>query len=135
MVLDRVRRLKCQRGRVTLWLVLALTAAGCGTPADRMTPIADPGPRDYRLGPGDQVRLITFGGEQLTGEFRVNASGDVALPLIGNVPAGGLTSRDLEAAVAGALKRSRLYNDPSVSAEVIAYRPFFILGEVAKPGW
>jgi polysaccharide export outer membrane protein len=117
-----------------LCLSLLPALAACGTPADRLPPIADAGSTDYLLGPGDQVRIITFGGEQLTGEFRVNPSGEIALPLLGNVRAAGLTSKQLEASVAAALKRSQLYKEPSVSVEVIAYRPIFILGEVAKPG-
>jgi polysaccharide export outer membrane protein len=117
-----------------LCLSLLPALAACGTPADRLPPIADAASTDYLLGPGDQVRIITFGGEQLTGEFRVNPSGEIALPLLGNVRAAGLTSKQLEASVAAALKRSQLYKDPSVSVEVIAYRPIFILGEVAKPG-
>ncbi len=121
--------------RVTMvCLLLPLALAACGTPADDLSPIPGPASADYLLGPGDQVRIITFGGEQLTGEFRVSASGEIALPLLGNVRAAGLTSRQLETAVVDALKRSQLYKDPSVSVEVIAYRPIFILGEVAKPG-
>ena len=88
----------------------------------------------YSLGPGDQVRIITFGEENLTGEFRVNDSGNIALPLIGAVHAAGLTSAELETAVAGALRRGNLVHQPSVAVEVIAYRPIYVLGEVNKPG-
>ena len=86
------------------------------------------------LGPGDQIRIITFGEQQLTGEFRVDAAGEIALPLVGGVHAAGLTPKQLEGSVAQALTRSKLYRNPSVSVEVIAYRPIFILGEVARPG-
>ena len=48
-------------------------------------PVPDPVSGDYRLGPGDQVRIIVFGDEQLTGEFRVDASGEIGLPLVGSV--------------------------------------------------
>ena len=65
-------------------------------------------PPSYTLGPGDQVRIITFGEENLTGEFRVNDSGNIALPLVGAVHAAGLTSGELEAAVAAALRRGNL---------------------------
>jgi polysaccharide export outer membrane protein len=88
----------------------------------------------YSLGPGDQVRIITFGEENLTGEFRVNDSGNIALPLLGAVHAAGLTSAGLESAVAAALKRGNLVRNPSVAVEVIAYRPVYVLGEVNKPG-
>ena len=102
----------------------------------RQRPAAAAGHRDrvYSLGPGDQVRIITFGEENLTGEFRVNDSGNIALPLIGAVHAAGLTSGELEAAVAAALRRGNLVHHPSVAVEVIAYRPIYVLGEVNKPG-
>ncbi|MDR3529694.1 MAG: polysaccharide export protein [Rhodopila sp.] len=91
-------------------------------------------PSAYRLGPGDMVRLITFGEKQLTGEFRVNDSGAIALPLLGSVPASGLTPDGLAARISDALVRGNLYRAPSVSVEVTAYRPIFVLGEVSKPG-
>ena len=80
------------------------------------------------------MRIITFGEENLTGEFRVNDSGNIALPLIGAVHAAGLTSGGLETAVASALKRGNLVHHPSVAVEIIAYRPIYVLGEVNKPG-
>jgi polysaccharide export outer membrane protein len=73
----------------------------------------------------DQVRIITFGEENPTGEFRVNDSGNIALPLIGAVHAAGLTSGELEAAVAATLRRGNLVHHPSVAVEVIAYRPIY----------
>jgi polysaccharide export outer membrane protein len=89
---------------------------------------------DYRLAAGDQVRIITFSDEQLTGDFRVNDSGNIALPLLGPVKAEGLTTNQLERKVVQALQQKNLYRDPSVAVEIIAYRPVFVLGEVAKPG-
>ena len=117
-----------------LVLVLCASLAGCGSPAGDLPPLPARASGGYVLGPADQVRIITFGEEQLTGEFRVNDSGDIALPLVGNVRAAGLSPAQLEAAVATALRKANLFKDPSVSVEVIAYRPIFILGEVARPG-
>lgn len=88
----------------------------------------------YRLGPGDVVRLITVGDDTLTGEFRVSDSGTIALPLLGTVTASGLTPDGLAVRVRDALIKGNLYNAPSVSVEVTAYRPIFVLGEVSKPG-
>ncbi len=118
------------------WLrVLALVViAGCGGPGNDLPPLPTSGATSYTLGPGDQVRIITFGEENLTGEFRVNDSGNIALPLVGAVHAAGLTSGGLEAAVADALRRGNLVRHPSVAVEVIAYRPIYVLGEVNKPG-
>jgi polysaccharide export outer membrane protein len=107
---------------------------GCSNPAAGLPPISDPVFGEYRLGPGDQVRIITAGDDQLTREFEVDASGDVALPMLGNVHATGLTAREFGTAVKNQLIHSNLYKSPSVSVEVTRYRPVFILGEVSRPG-
>ncbi len=88
----------------------------------------------YRLGPGDAVRMIVVGEDTLNGEFRVSDSGSIALPMLGFIPASGLTPDGLADTVRAALVRANLHNAPSVSVEVTAYRPIFVLGEVAKPG-
>lgn len=87
----------------------------------------------YRLGPGDKVRVTVFGDDQLSGEFQVDANGAIAMPLIGDVDAGGRTTSELATAVTEKLSKDYLKN-PKVSVEVIDYRPFFILGEVRNPG-
>ena len=88
---------------------------------------------DYRLGASDKVRVTVFGEEALTGEFIVAANGKVSLPLIGETQAAGLTISEFQAEVAKALAEGFL-NEPRVSAEVLNYRPFYILGEVNQPG-
>ncbi len=120
--------------RSRLFAMILLAIAGCGGPGSKLPPLPATDPIAYSLGPGDQVRIITFGEETLTGEFRVNDSGSIALPLVGAVHAAGLTSAELETAVGAALRRGKLVRDPSVAVEVIAYRPIYVLGEVNKPG-
>lgn len=91
------------------------------------------GSREYRLGPGDLLRIVVFGHEDLSGEFEVKGSGHVSLPLIREVKAQGLTLRQFEQAVTDALKPDFLIN-PRVSVDVLNYRPFYIIGEVKRPG-
>ena len=111
---------------------LVVLLAGCAPGRDLPPlPAAD---ATYRLGPGDAVRLIVFGEDQLSGEFHVNDSGRIALPLVGAVPAAGLTPAGLQTAVVAALRNASLLREPSVAAEVTTYRPIFVLGEVNKPG-
>jgi polysaccharide biosynthesis/export protein len=117
-----------------LFVLVLLVLIGCGGPGSDLPLLPGTGTASYNLGPGDQVRIITFGEENLTGEFRVNDSGNIALPLVGAVRAAGLTSAGLEAAVATVLRRGNLVRHPSVAVEVIAYRPIYVLGEVNKPG-
>ena len=90
-----------------LILLAQLTVAACGGPGSDLPALPVTGHASYSLGPGDQVRIITFGEEMLTGEFRVNDSGNIALPLVGAVHAAGLTSAGLEAAVAAVLRQLR----------------------------
>lgn len=88
---------------------------------------------EYRLGPGDKVKVVVFGHEDLSGQAEVDGTGTVSLPLIRNIPAQGMTARDLEEEIANRLKPEYLLN-PKVSVEVLTYRPFYIYGEVNKPG-
>src|SRR5580692_6336134 len=83
-----------------------LLLLGC-TPGHNLPPVPA-GSGEYRLGPGDAVRLITFGEDGLTGDFRVSDAGTIAVPLLGGVRAAGLTPAELEVAVADKLKQAKL---------------------------
>jgi len=74
-----------------------------------------------------------FGQDNLSRVYSVDSSGSVSLPLIGPVRARGLTPFQLSTDIAAEL-RHKYIKDPKVSVEVEAYRPFFILGEVRRPG-
>jgi polysaccharide biosynthesis/export protein len=122
-------RLTCVRR-----IALALLLAGCAAPGANLPPIPAAPPGAYHLGPGDQIRIITLGEDQLTGEFRVNDAGAIALPLLGTIHTAGLTTAELEHVLVARLVQAQLIRDPSVSVEVSTYRPIFVLGEVNKPG-
>ena len=105
----------------------------------RAAPIATPdAARDnqfdeYTLGSGDKVRINVYGEDTLSGEFLVSGEGKVSMPLVGDVKAAGLTVNAFQEELRAALAQDYLKN-PKVSVEVINYRPFYILGEVSKPG-
>ena len=88
---------------------------------------------DYQLGANDRVRIIVFGQPTLTGEYTLDGNGMLAFPLIGNVDANGQTTKQLQKTIVSKLDPNYL-RDPSVSAEVITRRPFYVIGEVQKPG-
>jgi polysaccharide biosynthesis/export protein len=119
--------------RRVLCLLLCLLAAGC-VPGQGLPDLPPTSQGAYRLGPGDIVRLITFGEDSLTGEFRISDTGMISLPLVGSVPAEGLSPDALAARVGKVLVQANILRQPSVSAEIVAYRPIFVLGEVSKPG-
>ncbi|TXG82302.1 MAG: polysaccharide export protein [Sphingomonadales bacterium] len=87
----------------------------------------------YRLGAGDKLRVIVFDESQLSGEFTVSDSGQVALPLIGNVEATDATIGEFEKRVSDRLRQGYV-KEPRVSVQILNYRPFYIYGEVANPG-
>jgi len=88
---------------------------------------------NYRLGSGDRVRVTVYGQPELTGEYAVDGSGQMSYPLVGQIRAGGMTAHELEKALIGKLSPDYLKN-PSISVEVLTYRPFYIVGEVRTPG-
>jgi polysaccharide biosynthesis/export protein len=87
----------------------------------------------YRLDAGDKLRVVVYGQEGLTNTYAIDAGGSITMPLIGLVPARGRTPAGLAAEITGKLRHGYI-RDPSVAVEIEAYRPFFILGEVASPG-
>ncbi len=121
------------------WLVglFMLASVGFGSAV-----IADPAPTtpsavavtsDYRLGVADKVRILIYNEPNLSGEFAVNANGTISFPLIGEVQAGGRTATQISAEIVKRLSDGYL-RDPQVSIDVLTFRPFYILGEVNKPG-
>jgi polysaccharide export outer membrane protein len=89
---------------------------------------------EYKLGPGDKLRITVFGEDELSGEFIVANNGHVAVPLIGEVPAGGMSPSAFQVVLQEKLAASGMVRSPRVSADVLSYRPYYILGEVTKPG-
>ena len=124
-----------------LSLLAALFLAACGTTS---TPSPQPSSFSaaptsasadpvYVLGAGDELRVIVFGENDLSGSFEVDGQGMVAMPLVGQVQAGGLSLREFEETFEAVLKEGYLL-DPRVSAEVANFRPFYIIGEINNGG-
>ena len=88
----------------------------------------------YTLDSGDRLRIVVFGQDGLTNSYVVDASGHIAMPLIGSVLARGATTDELSRRIADKLRQGFI-REPHVAVEIEAYRPFFILGEVtaARP--
>lgn len=85
------------------------------------------------LSPGDRVQITVFGHEDLSGEFEIDATGRLSLPLISDVAAQGLSLDELESAIVDELQPDYLIN-PRVTAQLLSLRPFYILGQVNNPG-
>ena len=113
----------------------ASTGQGAVSPATTLNAVAAESmtTREYRLGSGDEVRIIVFDEPDLSGEFVVDGDGMVSFPLIGEVGAEGRTVREFQSAVVASLRAGYL-NDPRVNVEVLNFRPYYILGEVENAG-
>lgn len=94
---------------------------------------AAPSAGTYILGPNDRVRVKVYGESDITGEYEVDSTGQISVPLAGHIHADGLTTKQLEKAIASALAKG-IVRDPRVNVEVALYRPYYILGEVKKGG-
>jgi len=119
-------------GRDQTLSVMSLTG-GPPPAANRSSATLEAGDAAYRLGANDRLRIIVFGQDKLSGEYLLAGDGALAFPLIGQIAASGMTIKELELALASKLDPDYIAN-ASVSVEVLTRRPFYVLGEVQKPG-
>ena len=87
----------------------------------------------YILGPGDKIEIKVFGQEELSIAALLGNSGEINYPFLGELTLSGLTVKQVEGLIVNGLKGDYLIN-PSVYTHVATYRPFYIHGEVEKPG-
>jgi polysaccharide biosynthesis/export protein len=88
---------------------------------------------EYRITPGDKVRINVFGEAELSGEFVVGRDGNLRMPVVGQIGAADLTLTELERAVVRALNNGYM-RAAAVSVQISAFRPIHVLGMVRAPG-
>ncbi|MEO1206273.1 MAG: polysaccharide biosynthesis/export family protein [Pseudomonadota bacterium] len=106
-----------------------------------------PGPTaaEYKLGTQDKIRIQVFewrpardeifAWDALNAEYSIGVSGQLALPLIGQIPAGGKTTGELAADISTLLQqRMGTVSAPDTTVEIIEHRPFYLTGDVTTPG-
>jgi polysaccharide export outer membrane protein len=102
-------------------------------PAALLPGPAPGGDEPYTLDSGDRLRIVVFGQDGLSNTYIVDATGKIAMPLIGVVSVRGCTTTQLARVIADKLRQGYV-REPHVAVEIEVYRPFFILGEVIAPG-
>lgn len=116
---------------------LLLALCGCAQGAYQSDPqaaaIAAMPPPVYKLAPNDKVRVAVFSEPTLSGEFTISSDGKIAFPLIGELEAAGKSASELSALITSRLSDG-FVREPSVTAEVLTFRPFYVLGEVNRAG-
>jgi polysaccharide biosynthesis/export protein len=129
-----------QRALILLAIAVMHATSGTGTLSSvsaqdqlQSPPLSQPSQGDYVLGPNDRVRLKVYGEPDIGGEYEIDNTGQISVPLAGHIRAAGLTTKELEHAIAATLSKG-IVRDPRVNVEVALYRPYYILGEVKKSG-
>ena len=89
--------------------------------------------QEYRIGPGDKLNITVFGHPDLSVEAVVDGAGRISMPLIGVISANSKTITQIRDEITIALNKDYII-DPRVNLEVVNFRPFYILGDVNKPG-
>lgn len=88
---------------------------------------------DYQLGPGDKIHIVVYGEADLTTDVKIDKSGFISFPFLDDIQAIGLSTKELEHLIKKGLLGDYLI-DPQVSVSIAMYRPFFIHGQVKRPG-
>jgi protein involved in polysaccharide export with SLBB domain len=119
---------------------VALLASGCSTPGDSgaatqadIEAVAAAATAEPKFQGGEKIRISVYNEPTLSGDYAIDPSGVVSLPLVGTVQAVGLTKGQLEEALTIKFKSQYLRN-PQVTVTVLGYRPIYFVGEIAKPG-
>lgn len=107
-------------------------AARAAADSSTSTPASD----SYRITPGDTLSVVVLGEELLTRDCRVNGSGTISYPMLGDVPVSGATCAELKCRLEEELRQ--YLKAPEVSVTVREYGPtgmsVFVMGEVKNPG-
>jgi polysaccharide export outer membrane protein len=92
-------------------------------------------PAQYRLAPGDRVKMTVFGQNNVTGEYSIDAAGTITIPLAaGPIRIKGLTAEKAARYIQEQLVAVNAFRDPRVSVELVSFAPVYVLGEVNRPG-
>jgi protein involved in polysaccharide export with SLBB domain len=125
-------RILASGAALSVALLLSACAGGALSEAEQQS-LAAAAVAAPQLQPGDKIKVNVFGEDKLSGEYEVDQSGQISLPLAGTIQAVGLTQAELEQALAKKF-RSEYLKNPKVTVTIATLRPFYMIGEVTKPG-
>ena len=119
------RRIKAKLAILLVALAAGILGGVGGTPARA---------QDYKLGAGDKLKVVVLADPEFSGDYEVDASGSISVRMIGRISVLGMTTAELENVLTERYRSAGYLRNPKLSVELMSARPFFILGEVAKPG-
>ena len=111
------------------WAMLVALCASAFDPAAAQSSA----PQTYRIAAGDKIGVLVFGQPDLSGEAAVDQSGNLRLPIVGDILAVNLSLNELEKSIERSLEQGYVRR-PKVSAKITEFRPIHVLGMVRTPG-
>jgi protein involved in polysaccharide export with SLBB domain len=103
-------------------------------PAERALTNANLSAAAYRLTPGDRVRVSVFDLAAESMEYVIDDTGTISVPALEPLVIKGETTKEAAGIIAKAYGQAGLYKNARVSVDVVSFGPFYVLGEIAKPG-
>jgi polysaccharide biosynthesis/export protein len=118
-------------------LAIGLQLGGCLTDYGPVTTDSVPESQygvASRLQTGDDLKIIVFGEDALSGIYEISPAGTLSMPLIGSINAAGRTRAEVEHALTEAYASGKFLQEPKITVSVVTFRPIYIFGEVGIPG-
>ena len=88
----------------------------------------------YRLGAGDKIRVVVMQDTEFSGDYEVNGTGSISVRVLGPIQVVGMSLQELEDKLRERYREGGYLISPRLSVELVASRPFYIVGEVSRPG-
>ncbi len=114
-------------------MCLALTGA-CSSGMGNLPSLDSISATEVKLAPGDKIRVSVQDLDAMSGDYIIDETGSVALPLINQVAAAGMTYTEMQSAIETKLAQQQVLNNPNVTVQPLELRPIYIMGEVRQPG-
>lgn len=89
---------------------------------------------EYRVAPGDRLRVVVLSDPELSGEYEVDSTGMISPRMAGRVIVLGMSMPEIEQLLAERYRSGNYLRNPRISVDLVARRPFYIVGEVTRPG-
>jgi protein involved in polysaccharide export with SLBB domain len=114
------------------------TAFAAAPPSNGPPPVATnecrQGRGSYRLGAGDKIRVIVLQDTEFSGDYEVNGMGAISVRVLGPIQVVGMSLQELEDMLRERYREGGYLVSPRLSVELVATRPFYVVGEVLRPG-
>jgi protein involved in polysaccharide export with SLBB domain len=120
-----------------LVLAIGLLVSGCYTDFGPVELASEPVSRPYvpaQLAPGDRIKVTVYGEDNLNGVYDIDPAGNVSLPQAGTIRAAGRSKAELQREITAKYRSEQYLQEPKVTVDFVAFRPFYIMGEVEHPG-